>query len=151
MTYLDKVMQTLETKEEENGDSQKKVATFQADADKRKQYTRCPNLRFHDIPEVDGENTHVVVIVTNQKFGLAHIGLAHIGAEHMARSHIQGPMQDEQGCSLKRAVTVRFRSEAVRDDVFRACTRLKDYTRQNKDDQAHLNEDLTVKRAMLAH
>ena len=39
----------------------------------------------------------------------------------------------------------------MRDEVFRACTQLKDYTRQSKYDQDHVNEDLSVKRAVLAH
>ena len=46
---------------------------------------------------------------------------------------------------------VRFRSEAVRDEVFRARTRLKEYNRQFQDNQIHVNEDLTAKRAMLAY
>ena len=151
VTHLDKEMQTLKTclaaKEEKIGDLQMKVATMEADADKREQYTRRPNLRFHGIQEVDGENTNAVMITKiRQKMGLTHIGV-----DHVERSHRLGLKQDVQGQLRKRAVIVRFRSEAVRDEVFRACTRLKDYNRQNKDDQIHVNEDLTAKRAMLAY
>ena len=60
---------------------------------------------------------------------------------------------DEHGRLRKRAVIVRFRSEAVRDEVFRARarTRLKDHNRQNNDDLVHVNEDPMAKRAMLAY
>ena len=49
-------------KDEQIQDLQKKVTTLEADADKREQYTRHPNPRFHGIPEVDGEMfTHIGV------------------------------------------------------------------------------------------
>ena len=145
VTHIYTKMQTLNicqaAKEEQIGDLQKKMATLEADADKREQYTIFPNLRFHGIPEVDGKNTNVVVISTIRK----KIGLTHIGADHLERSHTLGPKQDEQGRSCKRAVIVWFRSEAVRDEVFRARTRLNVSNRQNKDDKIHGIENLTAK------
>ena len=48
-------------------------------------------------------------------------------------------------------MSVRFRSEAVREEVFPARTCLKDYNRQCQDNQIYVNEDLTAKRAMLAY
>ena len=90
-------MQTLKTclsaKEEQIAYLQKKMASLEADADKREQYTIRPNLRFHGIQELDGENTNVVVIAKIQQ----KIGLTHSGAGHLVRSHILGPKQDEQG------------------------------------------------------
>ena len=61
-----------------------------------------------------------------------------------------GPKQDEKGAPRKRAVIVRFRSEAIRDEVFRARVNLKEHNRTHKDGQVFLNEDLTAKRAMFA-
>ena len=53
VAHLNIEMQTIKTclaaKEEQIGDLQKKVATLEADADKRDQYPRRPNLRFHGI------------------------------------------------------------------------------------------------------
>ena len=151
--HLDKEVQSLKTglaaRDEQIDGLVKKVATLEAEAeaDRREQYSRRPNLRFQGIPEEDGENIDAVVIGTIQQ----KLGLTHIGADHLERSHRLGPKKDEQGRPRKRAMIVRFRSEAVRDEVFRARTRLKEYNRQFKDNQIHVNEDLTAKRAMLAY
>ncbi|KAK2169704.1 hypothetical protein NP493_1177g00020 [Ridgeia piscesae] len=59
-----------------------------------------------------------------------------------------GPKQDEKGAPCKRAVIVHFRSEAIRDEVFRAHINLKEHNRTHKDSQVFLNEDLMAKRAM---
>ena len=151
VAHLDKEVQSLKTglaaRDEQIDGLVKKVATLEAEADRREQYSRRPNLRFQGITEEDGENTDAVVIGTIQQ----KLGLTHIGADHLERSHRLGPKKDEQGRPRKRAMIVRFRSEAVRDEVFRARTRLKEYNRQFKDNQIHVNEDLTAKRAMLAY
>jgi hypothetical protein len=81
------------------------------------------------------------------------LGLSQIGADQLERSHRIGPKQDEKGAPRKRAVIVRFRSEAIRDEVFRhfrARVNLKEHNRTPKDGQVFLNEDLTAKRAMFA-
>ena len=68
VAHLDKEMQTMKScqdvKQEQIGDLHNKVSTLEANADKREQYTRRPNLRFHGIPEVDGDNTNAVMIAT---------------------------------------------------------------------------------------
>ena len=125
----------------------KKLATLEAESDRREQYSIRPNLRFQGIPEEDGENTDAVVIGKTQQ----KLGLTHIVADHLERSHRLRPKKDEQGRPRKRAMIGCFRSEAVRDEVFRACTRLKDYNHQCQDNQIHVNEDLTAKRAMLTY
>ena len=125
------------------------MATLEAEADKREQYTRRPNLRFHGIEEKEGEDTNATVIAVVQK----KLGLSQIGADQLERSHRIGPKQDEKGAPRKRAVIVRFRSEAIRDEVFRhfrARVNLKEHNRTHKDGQVFLNEDLTVKPAMFA-
>ena len=128
------------------GELFQKVATLEAEADKREQYTRRPNLRFHGIEEKEGEDTNAIVITVVQK----KLGLSQIGADQLERSHRIGPKQDEKGAPRKRAVIVRFRSEAIRDEVFRARVNLKEHNRTPKDGQVFLNEDLTAKRAMFA-
>ena len=57
------------------------------------------------------------------------LGLSQIGADQLERSHRIGPKQDEKGAPRKRAIIVRFRSEAIRDEVFRARVNLKEHTR----------------------
>ena len=128
------------------GELFQKVATLEAEADKREQYNRRPNLRFHGIEEKEGEDTNAIVIAVVQK----KPGLSQIGADQLERSHRIGPKQDEKGAPRKRAVIVRFRSEANRDEVFRARVNLKEHNRTHKDGQVFLNEDLTAKRAMFA-
>ena len=117
------------------------MATLEAEADKREQYSKRPSLRFHGIEEKEGEDTNAIVIAVVQK----KLGLSQIGADQLERSHINGPKQVEKGAPRKRAVIVRFRSEAVRDDV-----NLKEHNRTHQDGQVFLNEDLTAKRAMFA-
>ena len=89
------------------GELFQKVATLEAEADKREQYTRRTNLRFHCIEEKEGEDTNAIVIAVVQK----KLGLSQIGADQLERSHRIGPKQDEKGAPRKRAVIVRFRSE----------------------------------------
>ena len=43
------------------------MATLEAEADKREQYSRRPNLRFHGIEEKEGEDTNAIVIDVVQK------------------------------------------------------------------------------------
>ena len=100
------------------------MATLEAEADKREQYTRRPNLRFHGIEEKEGEDTNAIVIAVVQK----KLGLSQIGADQLERSHRIGPKQVEKGAPRKRAVIVRFRSEAIRDEV--SCTRQLERTSQ---------------------
>ena len=65
-----------------------------------------------------------------------------------AAMHLQIAHLDKEVQSLKTGLAARDeRSEAVRDEGFRARTRLKDYNRQCKDNQIHV----TAKRAILAY
>ena len=84
------------------------MATLEAEADKREQYSRRPNLRFHGIEEKEGEDTNAIVIAVVEK----KLGMSQIGADQLERSHRIGPKQDEKGAPRKREVIVRFRSEA---------------------------------------
>ena len=119
------------------------MATLEAEADKREQYSRHPNLRFYGIEENEGDDTDAIVIAVVQQ----KLGLNHIGTDQLERSHRIGPKQDEKGSPRKHAVIVRFRSEAARDEVFRGRENLKQYNRTHTDSQVFLNEDLTATRA----
>ena len=99
---------------------------MEAEADRREQHSRRPNLRFQGIPEEGGENTDAVVIGTIQQ----KLGLTHIVADHLERSHRLGPKQDEQRRPRKQAMIVRFCSDAVRDEVFRTKRAMLAYRRR---------------------
>ena len=44
-----------------------------------------------------------------------------------------------------------YRYAAVRDDVYRSRTKLKNHNQHHRDEQVYINEDLTSKRAALAY
>ena len=61
---------------------------------------------------------------------------------HLERSHRLGPKKDENGRPRKRAIIVRFRSEATRDEVFKARAQLKRALNSiDKDKAIFINED----------
>ena len=100
---------------------EQKVNVLEAEADRREQYSRRPNLLFQGIPEADRESTNDLVLsLINEKMGLTGIGLM-----RSERSHRLGPKHDKQGRSRKCPIIVPFRSEAIRDEVFRAQAQLK--------------------------
>ena len=124
---------------------QEKVDTLEAEADRREQYTRRPNLRISGIPETTNEVTNDLVIATMKKLGFDNIGVS-----DLERSHRLGQKTDNRGRPRRRTISVRFRSEAVRDDVYRSRTKLKNHNQHHRNKQVYINEDLTSKRASLA-
>ena len=70
---------------------------------------------------------------------------------HLDRSHRLGPKKKENSRPRKRAIIVRFRSEAILDEVFRGRAQLKRHNSIDKDKAIFINEDLTAKRASLAY
>ena len=48
-----------------------------------------------------------------------------------------------------RPIIVRFQSERLRDDVYRARTKLKEHNQQRRDAQVVINDDLTASRSKL--
>ena len=121
-------------------------SNFGSKSDKREPYSRRSGLRFHGIEEKEGERTNAIMIAVVQKA----LGLSKIGPDQLKRSHRIGPKQDEQGSLHNSAVIIHFRSETVRDEVFRARVKLKERNGTHKDGQVFLHEDLTAKRAMIA-
>ena len=125
---------------------EEKVETLEAEADRREQYTCRPNLRISGIPETTNEVTNDLVITTIKK-----LGFDNLGASDLERSHRIGQKTDNRDRPRRRTIIVRFRSEAVRDDVYRSRTKLKNHNQHHRDEQVYINEDLTSKRAALAY
>ena len=113
-------------------------------ADNTEQYSRRPNLRVHGIAEQADENTDqlIVKLVNDQMQFQPPIQLNQI-----ERSHRLGPKTSADGTKRERAIIVRFRSERVRDEVYRSRFRLKTI---QPDKRVFINEDLTARRAGLA-
>ena len=120
-----------------------------ADAnDTLEQYTRRANLIIDGIPEShDGEDTdEKVLAIVNDKLGMNPPLQRH----DLERSHRLGRRDDRQGRPRKRAVIVRFRSERLRDEVYRVRTKLKVHNQEQRDAPLYINDDLTARRAKLA-
>ena len=72
--------------------------------------------------------------------------------EDIERCHRLGHSQDKEGRHRVRPVIVRFRTERLRDSVYRARTRLKlkEHNKHHRD-AVFINEDFTQRRASLAY
>ena len=142
------VMKSIVTSEETKiVKLEERIDTLEMEADKREQYSRRPNLRFQGIPETADEDTNKLIIATISET----MGLTNIGENQLERSHRVGPKENKDGKPRERPIIVRFRSEAVRDSVFRARSKLKDHNLQNRGNAVYINEDLTAKRSELAY
>ena len=123
------------------------IDSLEMEADKRERYSRRPILRFQGIPETSDEVTNQLII---EKISQT-IGLTNIGENQLDRSHRVGPKENKQGQPRERTMIVRFRSEAIRDSVFRARRQLKVHNLQNLGKAIYINEDPTAKRSELAY
>ena len=74
-----------------------------------------------------------------------------IELHQISRSHRLGKRVDGQGRPRERPIIVRFIGERVRDEVYRARTKLKDHNDQHRDSNIFINDDLTIRRAKLAY
>ena len=79
------------------------------------------------------------------------LGFDNIGVSDLERSHRIGQNTNNRDRPRRRTIIVRYRSEAVRDDVYRSRTKLKNHNQHHRDEQVYINEDLTSKRASLAY
>ena len=125
---------------------EEKVETLEAETDRREQYTRRPNLRISGIPETTNEVTNDLVVTTIKKLGFDNIGVS-----DLERSHRIVRKTDNRGRPRRRTIIVRSLTDAVRDDVYRSRTKLKNHNQHHRDEQVYINEDLTSKRASLAY
>ena len=129
------------------------MRVLEDDSDNVVQYSSCANLRVHGIPEVrDGDETDTTIIaLLNGKMGMDPPLQRH----HLERCHRLGCNADDQGRLREGAVArprprpiiVRFASERLRDEVYRARTRLKTYNNEHHGQPIYINEDLTSRRA----
>ena len=119
-----------------------RVESLEAEADRQEQYSRRPNLRFQGVPEsTEGSTDQKIVRLVNE---------SPLAVSDIERSHRLGPPKDRDGRDRTRPVIVRFRSERLRDTVYRARTKLKAHNLQQPDARIFVNEDLTARRATLA-
>lgn len=149
-TEVSHLRQQLTTRDEYIVELEKRVSTLETDLDSQGQYTRRANLLIQNIAENDdGEDTDKIVLdVINGKMGLTP-ALDDIALE---RSHRLGSRVDQYGNKRTRAIIVRFKSERVRDTVFRARGSLKTHNDTHEDNEKiWLNEDLTDTRAYLLY
>ena len=122
------------------------METLEAEADRREQYTRRPNLRISGIPETTNEVTNYLVIATIKKLGFDNIGVS-----DLERSHRPGQKTDDRSRPRRRTIIVRFGSEAARDEAYRSRTNIKNHNQHHRDEQVYINEDMTSKTASLAY
>ena len=128
-----------------------KVDALESDHDAVEQYSRRPNLRVQGVREMgDGEDTDAMILdLLNTKMSMD----PPIERQHIERSHRLGRKLDHQdgrrdGAHARpRVITVRFATERLRDEVFRARTKLKHHNKEHRDNQIYLNDDLTMRRA----
>ena len=133
-----------------------KVDALEYDHDAAEQYSRRPNLRVQGVREMgDGEDTDAMILdLLNTKMSMD----PPIERHHIERSHRLGRKLDHQdgrrdGAHARprqRVIIVRFATERLRDEVFRARTNLKDHNKEHRDNQIYLNDDLTARRAKLS-
>ena len=113
----------LATKEQRITELEKKVATLEAQTDAVEQYSCRVNLRFHGIPDSDGEDTDSrIITLINEQINVE----PRVQNTDIERSHRVGPKLDKQERRRVRPIIVRFAKERTRDVVYRARFRLKD-------------------------
>ena len=146
---IDSLTKLDESKNLRLNDLEKRISTLEANADRQEQYSRRPNLRVQGLEEKgEGENTDRIMIqLINDTLAV----VPPLEIEDIERSHRLGPKTNKDGQPRTRPVIVRFRSERVRDTVYRARTKLKIHNNENRGNAIYINEDLTAFRASLAY
>ena len=103
--------------------------TLEAEADKREQYSRRPNLHFRGTPEPEGERTNQLVINAIQE----KMSMTQIDVTQLERSHRIGPKLYKQVRERKRPIIVRFKSEAAPRRPQHATSRPRDIHQRRSD------------------
>ena len=146
---LERLSRVVEEKDARITSLEEEVRELAKANDSLEQYTRRPNLRFEGVPEDDnGEDTDAKVLdIANSLLGMT----PPLDIDDLERSHRLVRRADKDGRPRTRAIIVRFQSERLRDDVFRARTKLKTYNGERQDRAPiFINDDLTPRRAKLA-
>ena len=129
-------------------DMRERLLAVEAEADRHEQYTRRPNIRIQGIPQAgEGSTDDKVMELVNVTMAL----VPPLQLDDIERSRRLGPPTDKEGRPRTRPIIVRFRSERIRDTVYRARLKLKDHNREHPGNQIFINEDLTARRALLAY
>ena len=112
------------------------------------QYSRRPNLRFFGIAEKrsDYDTDKLITTVINESMKLQPPMLQ----EHLERSHRLGPKLNKDGQQRNRVIIVRFRSEKLRDTVYKSRFQLKEHNERHPENKIFIHEDLNARRAALA-
>ena len=101
---------------------EQRVDQLEEAADNTEQYFRRPNLRVHGIAELADENTdQLIVKLVNAQMQFQ----PPIQLNQIERSHRLGPKTSADGRKRERTSIVRFRSERVRDEIYRSRFKLK--------------------------
>ena len=145
---LERLSRVVEEKDARITSLEREVRELANANDSLEQYTRRPNLRFEGVPEDDnGEDTDAKVLdIANSLLGMT----PPLEIDDLERSHRLGRRLDKDGRPRTRAIIVRFQSERLRDEVFRARTKLKTYNRERQQQHIFINDDLTPRRAKLS-
>ena len=127
---------------------EERVDCLEDASDGVEQYSRRPNLRFFGIPEnrSDDDTDKLITTVINESMKLQPPMLQ----EHLERSHRLGPKLNKDGQQRNRVIIVRFRSEKLRDAVYKSRFQLKEHNGRHPESKIFVNEDLTARRAALA-
>ena len=92
--------------------------------DNQEQYSRRPNMRIHEVPEHDNEDTTTIVMgVINSKMSFK----PPLEPSQLEGSHRVGPKLDQQDRVRSGPIIVRFKSDNKRDAVLKAGFRLKEH------------------------
>ena len=92
-----------------------------------------------------GATEQKVLLLINEIIGFIPL----LALTNLERAHRIGPAKDKEGRPRKRPTIVRFRSERLRDSVFRSRYNLNEYNQGHPDAIIFMNEDLTAHRASL--
>ena len=120
-----------------------KIHALEESSDNLEQYTHRPNLRIHGVPVTgEGDDTDATVLaVISDKMGVTPPPSLH----DLEGSHRIGGKR-----TGSRPIIVRFRTERIRDYVYRARFTLKKHNTHQRNAQIFLNEDVTARRSKLA-
>ena len=127
---------------------EQRVDCLEDASDGVEQYSRRPNLRFFGIPEnrSDDDTDKLITTVINESMQLQPPMLQ----EQLERSHRLGPKTTRDGQQRDRPIIVRFRSEKLRDAVYKSQFLLRDHNARHPENKIFVNEYVTARRAALA-
>ena len=147
-TKLEQLTEHLATKDAKIATLETTINKLETKIDDQEQYSRRANIIIQGIKEdVKGEDIETKVLhLLNKEMKLN----PPLTSTDLERSHRLGRVAIDQ--VRPRTVIVRFRSERIRDAVFRSRGTLKEFNaNQLLPNQIYLNEDLTARRSSLAY